>query len=258
MGMIVTSLCLISSLQGHCWHVCKGSQVIYQVVNLVVSDSTVCCWLAGMIRRLLLLEKQLMLSRRSNNMRHNSSHKNHCRSKSVTNDLESTTEGLKRGLNFAHRLLGQHHVRTGRRHKATKGSLSLLKRQQVKARRQRLAFKKQLQRALAQQSLLQRQMERLQQILDAVLQVSTDCTVTHVLRQLLCVYVVILLCALLLCVLVTVLTVHASLLLSHLHEQAPARNNAALVNSSLDLVTHVLVCTCVYCILRACACVHYP
>ena len=138
-----------------------------------------------MIRRLLLLEKQLMLSRRSNNMRHNSSHKNHCRSKSVTNDLESTTEGLKRGLNFAHRLLGQHHVRTGRRHKATKGSLSLLKRQQVKARRQRLALKKQLQRARAQQTLLERQVVHLQQMLEVILQVSRDCSVAPMLVMLL-------------------------------------------------------------------------
>ncbi len=139
------------------------------------------------MRRLLRLERQLASSRQSSNMRHNSSLKNHCSSKRVTNDLESTTEGLKRGLNFAHRLLGNHHVRTGRRHKATKGSLSLLKRQQIKARRQRLALKKQLRRALAQQSLLERQMERLQQILDAVLQVSADCTVTYLLGKMFCV-----------------------------------------------------------------------
>ena len=126
-----------------------------------------------------------MSSRRSNNMRHNSSHKNHCRSKSVTNDLESTTEGLKRGLSFAHRLLGQHHVRTGCRHKATKGSLSLLKRQQVKARRQRLALKKQLQRARAQQTLLERQVVHLQQMLEVILQVSRNCSVAPMLVMLL-------------------------------------------------------------------------
>ncbi len=154
-----------------------------------------------MIKRLQLLEKQLTSSQCSINMRHNSSHKKHCISKRVTNDLESTTEGLKRGLNFAHRLLGNHHVRTGQRHKATKGSLSLLKRQQVRARRQqvrarrqqvrarrqRLALKKQLRRAVAQQSLLERKMERLHHILDVILHVSTDCHVTHALRKLVCV-----------------------------------------------------------------------
>lgn len=140
-----------------------------------------------MIRRLLRLERQLASSRLSSNIRHNASLKNHCCSRRITNDLESTTDKLKRGLNFAHRLLGNHHVRAGRRHKATKGSLSLLKRQQIKASRQRLTLKKQLRRALAQQSLLERQMERLQQILDVVLQVSTDCIVTHALKRMLCV-----------------------------------------------------------------------
>ncbi|KAL0046272.1 hypothetical protein WJX82_007677 [Trebouxia sp. C0006] len=123
-----------------------------------------------MIRRLLRLEKQLTLSRRSNHMRHESSLVNHRSSKLYIKELESTSEGLKRGLNFAHRLLGNHHVRTGRRHKAAKGSLSLLKRQQIRARRQRLALKKQLRRAVAQQSLLERKMERLHNILDVVLQ----------------------------------------------------------------------------------------
>ena len=66
-------------------------------------------------------------------------------------------------------------MRTGRRHKATKGSLFLLKRQQIKARRQRLALKKQLRRALAQQSLLERKMELLHHILDVILMVITDC-----------------------------------------------------------------------------------
>ena len=66
-------------------------------------------------------------------------------------------------------------MRTGRRHKATKGSLSLLKRQQIKARRQRLALKKQLRRALAQQSLLERKMELLHHVLDVILMVITDC-----------------------------------------------------------------------------------
>jgi len=105
-------------------------------------------------------------------MRHESSLVNHRSSKLYIKELESTSEGLKRGLNFAHRLLGNHHVRTGRRHKAAKGSLSLLKRQQIRARRQRLALKKQLRRAVAQQSLLERKMERLHHILDVVLQVS--------------------------------------------------------------------------------------
>ncbi len=116
-------------------------------------------------------------------MRHNSSHKNHCSSKRITNDLESTTEKLKHGLNFAHRLLGKHRVRTGRRHKATKGSLALLKRQQVKARRQRLAFRKQLQRARSQQSLLERQVVHLQQMLEVILQVSITCSVAPTLRK---------------------------------------------------------------------------
>ncbi len=119
-------------------------------------------------------------------MRHNSSHKNHCISKRVTNDLENTTEKLKHGLNFAHRLLGKHHVRTGRCHKAAKGSLSLLKRQQVKARRQRLAFKKQLHRAHAQQTLLERRITHLQQMLEVVLQVSSICSVAPVSRKLVC------------------------------------------------------------------------
>jgi hypothetical protein len=117
-------------------------------------------------------------------MRHESSLKNHRSSKTYIKELESTTEKLKHGLNFAHRLLGSHHVRTGRRHKVTKDSLSLLKRQQIRARRQRLALKKQLRRAAAQQSLLERKMERLHHILDVVLQVNTDCTVTYVLRLL--------------------------------------------------------------------------
>jgi len=140
-----------------------------------------------MINRLLRLESQLTSSRLSSNIRHNASLINHRSSKRATKDLESTTDDLKRGLNFAHRLVSSHHVRTGRRHKATKGSLSLLKRQQIKARRQRVALKKQLRRALAQQNLLERQMERLQQILDVVLRVSTDCTVTYPLKSLLCV-----------------------------------------------------------------------
>jgi len=117
-------------------------------------------------------------------MRHNSSHKNHCSSKRIINDVESTTEKLKHGLNFAHRLLSNHHVRTGRRHKATKGSLSLLKRQQIKARRQRLSFKKQIQRACAQQRLLERQVVHLQQMLDVILQVSSICSVAPVSRKL--------------------------------------------------------------------------
>lgn len=117
-------------------------------------------------------------------MRHNSSHKNYCSSKRITNDLESTTQKLKHGLNFAHRLLGSHHVRTGRRYKATKGSLSLLKRQQVKARRQRLAFKKQIQRAIAQQTLLERQVVHLLPTLDVILQVSSNCSVAPILRKL--------------------------------------------------------------------------
>jgi len=112
---------------------------------------------------------------------------------------------LKRSLNFAHRLLGNHHVRTGRRHKATKGSLSLLKRQQVKARRQRLALKKQLRRALAQQTLLERQLMHLQQMLEVILQVCRCCSVAPMLRKLfrlLCFHA-------LLCVHGTVLPVHA-------------------------------------------------
>jgi len=117
-------------------------------------------------------------------MRHESSLINHRSSKLYIKELGSTTEKLKHGLSFAHRLLGYHHVRTGRRHTATKGSLSLLKRHQVRARRQRLALKKQLRRAAAQQSLLERKMERLHHILDVVLQVNTDCTVTYVLRLL--------------------------------------------------------------------------
>ena len=172
------------------WLAClQGQCTVRSSINLPTwsFQTTLFVVCAGMIRRLLRLERQLASSRLSSNIRHNASLKNHCSSKRVTNDLESTTDKLKRGINFAHRLLGNHHVRTGRRHKATKGSLSLLKRQQVKARRQRLALKKQLQRALAQQSMLERQMERLQQILDVVLQVSTECTVIHALRHLLCV-----------------------------------------------------------------------
>ncbi len=118
-------------------------------------------------------------------MRHNSSHKNHCSSKRIINDVESTTEKLKHGLNFAHRLLGKHHVRTGRRHKALKGSLYLLKRQQVKARKQRLAFRKQLQRACAQQILLERKVVYLQQMLEVIFQVSRDCSLASMLRKLL-------------------------------------------------------------------------
>ena len=137
-----------------------------------------------MIRRLLLLEKQLTSSRRNSNMRHNSSHKNHCSSKRIIM-LENTTEKLKHGVNFAHRLLGKHHVRTGRRHKALKGSLSLLKRQHVRARRQRLALKKQLRRAVAQQTLLERQVVHLQQMLDMILQISSNCSVAPILRKLL-------------------------------------------------------------------------
>ena len=142
-------------------------------------------------------------------MRHNSSLKNHCSSKRVTNDLERTTEGLKRGLNFAHRLLGNN--RTGRRHKATKGSLSLLKRQQIKARRQRLALKKQLRRALAQQTLLERQLMHLQQMLEVILQVCRDCSAAPMLRKLfrlLCFHA-------LLCVHGTVLPVHAWFMFRH-------------------------------------------
>ena len=116
-------------------------------------------------------------------MRHESSLINHGSSKTDIKELGSTTKGLRRGLNFAHQLLGKHHVRTGRRHKATTGSLSLLKRQQIKARRQRLALKKQLRRALAQQSLLERKMELLHHILDVVLTVTTDCHFTHALQN---------------------------------------------------------------------------
>ncbi len=148
-------------------------------------------------------------------MRHESSLINHRSSKLYMKELESTSEGLKRGLNFAHRLLGNHHVRTGRRHKATQGSLSLLKRQQVRARRQKLALKKQLRRAVAQQGLLERKMERLHCILDVVLQVSTTCTV---LRMTPCVLLLVLPARL--CVMVTVLSTHARTLLSHLLEQA--------------------------------------
>ncbi len=68
-------------------------------------------------------------------------------------------------------------MRTGRRHKALKGSLSLLKRQQVKARRQRVALKKQLRQARSQQTLLERQVVHLQQMLEVILQVSIDCSV---------------------------------------------------------------------------------
>ncbi|DBA98762.1 TPA: hypothetical protein ACH3X1_014532 [Trebouxia sp. C0004] len=152
----------VRTLTGNFSAVVMGCELV--VLLLVAS-------VVWMIRCLLLLEKQWASFRLSNDIRHNASLKNHCSHKRVTTDLESTTEGLKRGLDFAHHLLGSHHVRTGRRHKATKGSLSLLERQQVKARRQRLALKKQLRRALAQQTLLERQMERLQQILDVVLQV---------------------------------------------------------------------------------------
>ena len=130
-------------------------------------------------------------------MRHESSLINHRSSKRITKELESTTEKLKHRLSLAHRLLGNHHVRTVRRHKATKGSLSLLKRQQMRARRQRLALKKQLRRAAAHQSLVERKMERLHHILDVVLQVNTDCTVTYVLRLLspfVCVYVCLYVC----------------------------------------------------------------
>jgi len=122
-------------------------------------------------------------------MRHESSLVNHRSSKLYIKELESTSEGLKCGLNFAHRLLGNHHVRTGRRHKAAKGSLSLLKRQQIRARRQRLALKKQLRRAVAQQSLLERKMERLHHILDVVLQVTKLLLVHPSVRLSVCVHV---------------------------------------------------------------------
>ncbi len=71
-----------------------------------------------------------------------------------------------------------------------------------------------------------------------------------------CVYVAFLLCTHL-CVLVTVLLVHARTLLSHLHEQActPTHNNVVLLNSSADVVTQVFICACACCILRACGCV---
>ncbi len=46
----------------------------------------------------------------------------------------------------------------------------------MKARRQRLALKKQLRRALAQQRLLERQVVHLQQMLEVTLQVSRDCS----------------------------------------------------------------------------------
>ncbi|KAL0032764.1 hypothetical protein WJX79_008758 [Trebouxia sp. C0005] len=164
---------LWKELCGDCRRAMQAATGDYSIV--VVGCETLVLLLVAtvmwMIRRLLRLERQLASSRLSSNIRHNASLKNHCCSRRITNDLESTTDKLKRGLNFAHRLLGNHHVRAGRRHKATKGSLSLLKRQQIKASRQRLTLKKQLRRALAQQSLLERQMERLQQILDVVLQV---------------------------------------------------------------------------------------
>ena len=84
-----------------------------------------------MIRRLLLLEKQLAAPRLSSNIRHNASLMNHGSHKRVIMDLENTTDELKPCVKFARHLLGGHHVLTGRRHKALNGSLFLLKRQQM-------------------------------------------------------------------------------------------------------------------------------
>ena len=118
---------------------------------------------AGLVRRLLQLEVALVSAHFGTANALKLHKARHARTTVDLTKLEST-----------HRLFKKYHTRNGNRHKAIKGALSTLRKRQARAKRQRLGLRKSLRASMKRQNSLERQIAKVQQVLESVLQVRTQ------------------------------------------------------------------------------------